>query len=36
MGGFQRRHSGAHIALDIFDNNNGIVDDNTDRKDKTE
>ena len=34
--GFQWRHSGAHIALDVFDNNDRIVDDNTDREDKAE
>src|SRR5215831_12684567 len=32
MGGFQWRHSGAHIALDIFDDDDRVVDDDTDRQ----
>src|SRR6516225_7665711 len=36
MGGFQWRHSGAYIALDVFDDNDCVVDDNTDRQHEAE
>src|SRR6516164_1343176 len=36
MGRFKWGHSGAHVALDVFDDDDRVVDDNTDRKDKAE
>src|ERR1700752_753162 len=36
MGRFQWRHSGAHIALDVFDDDYRVVDDDTHRQHKAE
>jgi hypothetical protein len=36
VGRFRWGHTGAHIALDVFDDDDRVVDDNTDRKDKAE
>ena len=32
VSGIRRRHAGAHIALDVFDNNDRVVDDDADRE----
>jgi hypothetical protein len=36
MGGFYGRHSVADVALDVFNNNDRVVNDNADRQDKAE
>src|SRR6516225_9430548 len=36
MGRFKWGHSGAHIALDVFDHNDRVVDDDTDRQNEPE
>src|SRR5258707_6291117 len=32
VSGIRRRHAGAHVALDVFDNNDRVVDDDADRE----
>src|SRR4029077_19059477 len=32
VSGVGRRHTGAHVALDVLDDNNGVVDDDADRE----
>jgi len=32
VSGIRRRHAGAHVALDVFDNNDCVVDDDADRE----